>query len=226
MVLYIVISILALVSGMVGIWKNWETGSNFLIPSSLSVILIASLAYNGYEHYQALRKEKYTKTWGTFNFPTDNKTEPTFFKGQLGLTVVFKNDDWATEDKWQVWVVNGKINISGTVRDYQGDIVFQIDGTVWKNWSGKDFNYDERAMEVKDSMGRIIFQLEFDKEKNTITAFGILHYGDERVLLMGKKGTETVIGRSPENNSKIALFLKSMKPIFRYPREEHLGERA
>ncbi len=223
----------AIVSTILAIW-GW--GDSFLTHSELKNIG-SQLTETNIELMDITRQlakakeeiqqyEKVTKTWGTFNFPTESKEKPVFWKGMMSNPLAFRNDEWGTYDKWDAWPENGKINLTGTVRDGDGQIVFQIIKTKWKNWTGKDFNYDNRAIEVKDSMGHIIFQLEFDKKKNEIHSYGIFYYGHNQLFLGGKNITKTVILNSPSANAYILLLIESMKPIFKYPREEHLGERV
>jgi len=214
---FILFIMLGMFSGLIGIWWNNESSIKKII---LSILLLLTLGYSISEHYLSLKTKKITNTWGTFNFPTNNKTKPTLFKGFIANPLILKND-W--EDRWDAWPENGKINLNGTVRDSQGNIVFQMTGTDWKNFTSPEFNYDNKAIEIKDSKGNIIFQLEFNEKENKVNIYGITYNGPNQLLLMGREITETA---HPFEYDKISKCINSMKPIFKYPKENHLGERV
>jgi hypothetical protein len=231
MIPYLFVSLITCIAGMIGILSDYKNGHHAVQDVVrliiLSLCLIASISYNCYEHSQTLKKEKYAKDEGTFNFPTDSNEKPLLCFGKHPLnSLTIRNPEWVVEDKWVAWSENKKVNLRGTVRDREGNIVFKINDTDWENWTGKEFNYDERGIEVEDSRGNIIFQLEFNRKENKISIFGILYYGPDSLILMGKDDNTSVVGHSPSSNAIINSFISSMKPIFKYPRGKHPGERV
>jgi hypothetical protein len=223
---FVLSSVLALLAGLAGIWKDYinesQTIANLIFAIFLSLCLVGALAYNIHEFSQASKKEGYVKTWGAFNFPALIDRKPSFFFGDRQLNKVVIGGD-----EWETWVNNKKINLKGIVRDREGNIVFEINGLDWKNWSGKDFNYDDTGLEVKDSKGNIVFQLVFNREEHRISIYGIFYNGPSQFIFAGKDDNWVVIDdKTPSPDAKIKALIKSTKPMFRYPRESHLGERV
>jgi hypothetical protein len=224
MIGFTLISLCGLIASLIGIWKDgWKTRRRSGI---LSVLATVAMIYAIYAYHNAAYKERLVQEWGTFDFPTKITRKPDLFFGRYQINSVTLSTESQSDDKWETWLENGKVNLRGTIRDQQGNLVFQVNGTEWKNHSGKEFNYDDRGLEIKDSKGSVTFQLEFDRKENRICVYGVFYLGNDKVVLVGTDETRFVVGQSASSLSDISEFIRSSKPVFKYPRERHLGERV
>ncbi len=214
-------------SSLLGAWGYWEnfkkTSENSKSAWNLIVLVLVLFIVNWLvlsQQLESIKKENYSKDFGKFDFRTSTTTPPTLHLGLINAKEYILGDD-----KWSAWSENGKLNLQAVVRDQNRDKIFYIDGTDWKNLDGKEFNYDEQGMEVKNSKGNVIFQLEFNKEENSIYVYGFLFQGPDQVILAGRDNTK-IYARQMPTEEDVDWLISSLKPMFRYPRETHLGERV
>ena len=211
---FFTISLLSVfITAVIGVvWKDLgNTGKTILI-----LFLIISTSYSWYEHKQNVKKDRYSRDFGEFNFPVESKKITMCLGGMCGAS----NDRVRNKigsDKMEAWAEDGKLNLQLTIRDVMGDIVFYVNGTDWKNLSGTEFNHDKNGLEVKDAKGNIIFQLEFNSADNKINVFGFLFYSQDNVV-WAERG-KTIMNPSFDN-------VLNLDPMFRYPRESYLGVRV
>lgn len=132
------------------------------------------------------------------------------------------------EDPLKVWIEDGQLKISTTIRDETGKIVANIEANEWQVSQNRDLvydrNFDKKAIEVIDAKGNVILQAQFDGEAVQIA--GIFSRGDGWRVAVGPAEavgiTEGggVFVNIPPNGTPPAF-----KPLFKYPSDEHKGER-
>jgi hypothetical protein len=146
-----------------------------------------------------------------------------------------------------IWIENNQIKISTQIRDMIGNLIAEIRSNEWLlNKDIWDRNYNNKALEVKNSQGDIILQVQLkeyyvqfaakmygkdgqavgigssvfsqdDIEKHNNSELFILGYADEEVHVGDTVGT---IELRPKG---IPLQLQ-INPIFQYPSKYHFGE--
>ncbi len=153
-----------------------------------------------------------------------------------------------------VWVENEKLLVSAKIFDANGNIVAEIVENEWKvsgqedrSW---DRNYTDNALEIKDNVGDIIFQILIE-EKHIQLAVKIYNKDGEGFELASSVLTEEDIIAHEEGESlwiesadpgedweweagtisggfrrtpSGAPMLVHIEPIFLYPSDLHLGE--
>jgi hypothetical protein len=157
-----------------------------LIKSVLFCCLVMSSFFAWNEYNKNIEKENYSTDAGEFNFVANPNEKISLCLASNCSSSKEKIQNQIGNDKLDAWIENKKLNLKLTVRDYEGNIVFYVDGIDWKNLSGKEFNYDNNGVEIKDSRGNIIFQLTFDKDNNKVNIFGFLFYGSNNLVWFGK----------------------------------------
>ncbi len=161
---------------------------------------------------------------GIFNFPWNLDSKPLLYFGpdRRNTSTVILGD---SEDKFETTLENGKIGLNATIRDSEGNRIFVIEGDTWTSYLTNEFNYDESAFEVKDSKGRIVFQLQFNQADGSMKIVGVVPLiKDEKVkgvILISEDGIKTT-----ESIEEVYSFSRSIKPIFLYPRKLHFQERV
>ena len=109
------------------------------------------------------------------------------------------------------------------IRDEKGDIVATIDGKTWKLYKeGYDYNNDDKGFEIVTPDKKVLFQIFLESE--------IVHI---RGLIMTDKKTGFYIHEcdygsawNPVNPAKFNFEIpKTVKRLFKYPREKYFGVR-
>jgi len=110
--------------------------------------------------------------------------------------------------------VNNQLLLSTTVRDQAGNLVVQIVENRWTVSPVKtncwDKNYTQDSLEVKDGRGRVVLQVRVLPHTLQIQGEWPLPGGNHTLVAENDQYTD----------------LEGIVPRFRYPSEEHWGERA
>lgn len=151
-------------------------------------------------------------------------------------TIIFP---FLERDQFRVEIIDGQYKFSTDVTDENGKIIAQIIQNQWKvvpppgTW---DRNYDSNAIEVKDAFGDIVLQvraladrIQFQgiwwTDKSMWPGFNRVEIAVDRSVGNTPFGIEIVtavmLGRVKKNEKP-----NSIKPLFLYPSEYHLGELA
>jgi len=120
-----------------------------------------------------------------------------------------------------VELIDGKAKISSEIRAENGDIIAKIKRNEWQAIQPKilDRNYNDDALEVINSKGRVVLQIKVLPTTIQIQGewWGANGYGD-RALKTPEGGME-IIGLSHDSNPDEP----SIQPMFLYPSELHFG---
>lgn len=187
------------------------------------LLMIVTCLYTWVEYRNSLHIENYSKTAGKLYFPVNSKKDITLNFGGNKMISPNKVSNQIGNDNFDIWIEDNQLYLKLTVRDFNGDIIFYINGNDWKNISGQEFNFDENGIEVLDSKGRVVLQLDYNSAENTITHYGLSYYGTNNILWNGKDSSgnsSTII--NPNNLDS----LTPLEPIFKYPTENYRGKRV
>lgn len=124
----------------------------------------------------------------------------------------------------EVKMIKGQIKVSACVNDQDGNVVATIIDNEWKINPNQSYdrNYSIDALEVIDNSGNIVLQVRFAQD--VLQFQGILYDSQKRLfwLVAQRERDGRMDGfmeiQKPGNN-----FSYSIKPIFKYPSELHLG---
>jgi hypothetical protein len=117
-----------------------------------------------------------------------------------------------------VWKESGRYHITAQVRDEEGHLVVEVEDNHWRTTSyAGDKNYDDTALEVKDSKGRIILQLSLMPDCAAIQARMMSGYGQEVEMSALNPGGLADVGIRPNNEHPLK---EPIRPIFRYPSKQ------
>ena len=126
-------------------------------------------------------------------------------------------------DSFSVSIEGGNLNIQGTVRDPSKNILAYINGdTFHAQAAGIEFNCDDKAVEVKDSRGNVIFQLIIDYSQKIIHMYGITFPGGSGDSPACSTPSGFYVGVTDQS----LLDKCYLKPIFQYPVGNTIGERV
>jgi hypothetical protein len=143
-------------------------------------------------------------------------------------------------DQFKVELVDGEYKFSTKITERNGVVIAEIIQNEWliaPAGGALDRNYDDHALEVKDSRGNIVLQVQVFSnviklqgiwwtDKSIWPEFTRISVFTERVADIGFQGIRVtnmaMIGRMGENESQQS----PIRPLFRYPSLRHLGERA
>jgi hypothetical protein len=118
----------------------------------------------------------------------------------------------------KVWIENGQLKVSTTVRDKDGKILAIMNANEWntaKQPQILDRNFDENAVEVIDAYNRVVLQVSMSEKCANIQ--GIFYNEDGSAFVIFGPGIGMV-----RPGEKISA---AIDPIFIYPSDRHLGER-
>jgi len=123
-------------------------------------------------------------------------------------------------------VEDGQLKLSTKIRDKKGQIIAEIIKNEWKvnpqnSW---DRNYSQNSLEVRDTTGDIVLQVKLVEDRLQFQAK--LYDSTGRGFAIGKSfGPEKRGGIIEQTNPNHPnLIIVSIKPMFKYPSELHLGE--
>ncbi len=122
-----------------------------------------------------------------------------------------------------IWKELGRYRVSATIRDEDGNLALQVVNNRWQVFPRfvSDKNYNDKAFEVKDNHGRIIFQVAFLRSCIEIQSRLISGYGQE-IELSSPQPSKPAIVWMPPTQGRTAPNL--IRPIFEYPSTENLGK--
>jgi hypothetical protein len=137
--------------------------------------------------------------------------------GQQGSPAIRIGEDVLTVER----LANGNVAVTTTVRDPSGKIIAEIVRNDWKLrpsllW---DRNFNASAVEVRGETGEVILQVRALPDR--IQLQGIWHSATGRFF-------ELVRSPDPNHAGGLAILRPEqrvrIKPLFRYPSDQHLGE--
>ena len=183
--------------------------------------------------YQSYESEKMAKLSGKIDGKLTNKNivYPTVNFGgakfvlQGGSNVLpfsYKNGP-LIDDPLDVWIENGELKISTNIRDESRNIIATLDSNEWQVNRNNYFdrNYDKKAVEVINNKGEVVLQAEFTGEY--VNFAGVFYREDGWKVAVGPApdGDGGLFEIRPPNESLQYKFER----LFRYPSDEHFGER-
>lgn len=125
------------------------------------------------------------------------------------------------DDPLNVSLENNQINIQATVRDSAKDVLAYINGDVFHAQApGVEFNCDDKAVEVKDAQGNIVFQLDIDDANQVIYIYG-LTFPQGSIYPTCATPSGMII-----NDTQTSANGCSLNPMFKYPSDEYQGVRV
>lgn len=207
------------------------------IPSWLFFLIIILLLFtamiNVYITKQEEEKEKYSKSSGLISGELKNKSiiYPVINLGGAKFVLTggsnalpFKHlGKPIIDDPLEVWIENNELKISAVVRDKSGKIMAILEANEWQVNPNNvlDRNFDKNAVEVINEKGEVILQADFNGKE--VNFAGIFTRQD---------GWKVAIGPAPYGEGGMFEFRPpnenietSFNKIFRYPSEQHPGER-
>jgi hypothetical protein len=212
--------LLALFIAVLGLFKDHLSKDN--PPTWLHIILLVCLIFVAglqiFNKYQSEKEDLYKKYSGKIigaqiQYPALKNGDAIFSPAENYTGPLFK----IGEDPIQVWVDEGVLKLTATIRDENGDIIAQIIGNDFIIKPGLIFdrNFDERAIEVINSKGDVILQVQM--EPDGIQFAGKFYLKDKSQFAIGYNILEI---RPPGDELQVKF-----RPIFKYPSYEHRGER-
>jgi hypothetical protein len=118
--------------------------------------------------------------------------------------------------------VDGRIAVSIQIKNNAGALVAEMERNEWKVAPGPswDKNFNDTALEVKDSSGDVVLQVDLLPDRIRLQAL----WYDEHGWLWG------IVKEPKQGGSQILIALRSpapefkITPMFRYPADRHPGE--
>lgn len=201
--------------------KDLKPETRSLISKTIILMAVLLFALQIYSHHLQEKEEKYSQYSGRLiGKVKENIIYPSLkigtakfvFKGKEGEPMFILGDDYI-----KIWLENGELKISTVIRNEEGKIVAKLEGNEWQVNPNLiyDRNFDERAVEIIDDKGRVVFQAIFDGE--SVEICGIFHLNDGRKVAIGKNVIEIRPPGEP-------IQLKCPQ-LFKYPSRLHPGER-
>lgn len=139
---------------------------------------------------------------------------------------IFHGDfSWFKRLGLEVKFINNQIKVSASVRDYTGNMLTTIVDNEWKVNPNKVFdrNYSKNAVEVKDNNGNIVLQVRFSGD--VLQFQGVLYDPKNNLSwLVAQRERDDRMDAFMEIQKPGGNFTYSIKPIFKYPSDLHLGE--
>lgn len=191
------------------------------------------VGYNGVQKYreEQILKEV-NKTFGQIeDFSGATKPQIKLGHGENGFTVGTPSGvafaDELNEPKLKVLLKNNKLFVSTIVRAFDGHLIAVINNNEWEliDKSQVDYNNNDTSFEVvSKGLHKVYFQVELINGAAHVTG-----------LLVSEKGNGWYFYSDPTTQAGLMGLVKAdstfdipetAQPIFKYPREGHLGERA
>lgn len=191
------------------------------------LFLIANVIVGGIITYKENKGKLYSSSSGSLSGKLTDKTilNPIIMFGNTSMMLEGGLDNRRLMGiPLDIWIKDGELKVSTTLRDENGDILAVLVANEWKvSNSIFDKNFDENALEIIDKKGNVVLQLEFDG--NYIRLAGIFYKEDGEGIYIGPNKYEKgilIISGLPKNPMGKNI---SIKNIFKYPAELHPGER-
>ena len=129
--------------------------------------------------------------------------------------------NWNDGDPIYLWIDNGQVKISLTLRDASGDIIALLDADhiSFIKDSKYDLNYDSNGLEIVDNNSSIILQVNI--RDGVATLYGTLYDKAGGIAVVG---TDSWQFNPP--GTKPTLSIASIKPIFKHPGYQYFRERV
>jgi len=129
--------------------------------------------------------------------------------------------NWSNGDPIYLWIDNGQVKMSLTLRDSSGAIIglLDADNISFLKDTKYDLNYDSNGLEIVDNNGAIILQVNI--RDGVATLYGILYDKDGGSAVFG---TDSWQFNPP--GTKPTLSIASIKPIFKHPGYQYFRERV
>jgi hypothetical protein len=202
----------------------------------LNIIIILLLIVGAMiEALNIWRQNKNTanlKFSGTFSSKAEKRdVNPKFEFGNSGAILELSNlqleplAGFLEENNLTLSVDSGRLEVSTLVRDADGRIIAQIVKNDWKLNTNKIFdrNYQKDALEVINERGEVVLQIKLIRNKVSLQG-----------LFYDSKGNGILVAER-ERNGEMYGFIEilgpghlrpsySIKPIFEYPSDQHLGK--
>lgn len=203
-----------------------------------------------------VQEKEYSKNTGILKTePTDStrliwligKSGFIFPEGKIVLSefntigYIFKTKKWAKYRPFEgvdftAWIENRKLYVSTIIRDTIGNVIAEMSKNEWivnKPTFSLDRNFDSNALEVKDNLGQIIFQIEIEGNKMRMNGkfnrldgqLAIANTMEDLTDSTNIVGAISVIEKGDYKD--VANYEKfDFSPIFKYPSDLHKGERV
>lgn len=217
--------------------KKWSRSTKmervFVVLSIISVLVIAYNAINKGRQEKALQ-DVYNnigefKNSRKVKFPAMSigGAEGGMYNPWGGPTGFFSSDH---KPIFAVYTQDNKLFVNAIVRDFDGKVIAVINDNEWKIFNKDDFEYnnDETGFEVvSNGDHKVYFQVYLEHDQANFCG---LFVGED------KNGWFFFWDKKEKFGSSISIqnglmwkdedYMGYNSPIFRYPRERHLGERA
>jgi len=191
---------------------NWLFVGTFMF-------IVAILGTNLLIIWQEGEMEKYSRHSGEISGTKDIVypsiklgTAELVWKGPAGEPMIVIGND-----SIKVWIEDGELKISTVIRDEDGKIIAKLEANEWQVNPNLIFdrNFDTKAVEVINQKGEVVLQAEFDGE--SVLFAGVFYREDGWRVALGYNIIEM---RPPGEPLQM-----SFPPMFKYPSENHPGER-
>jgi hypothetical protein len=153
------------------------------------------------------------------------------------------------EDQFTIEMIDGQLKVSTAVRDEASNILAELQHNEWKVASPPawDRNYTADALEVKDAKGRIVLQVKVFKDVVQLQGVWLAPPGlaniPQRLPMILRKTPANELPPNKPNDGNIRIMMANgpaydaqivfhvpgrpwpeIKPFFKYPSANHLGE--
>jgi hypothetical protein len=123
--------------------------------------------------------------------------------------------------------INGRLSVSTVIRDHTGRVIGRIRDNQWEVYpSAWDWNYSDDALEIKNSIGEVVFQarivgnvLQLQGEWYTRDGTGV-----RLVEILNRPGVGAQLQLSYENGVFPMKAQTKIRELFKYPSRDFFGE--
>jgi hypothetical protein len=222
---YISIIVLFLIS-LFGI-KKFKCKSWVLIPLLFLSLFIALIL-----EFQNAKEKKYSVHYGEIE--SNKITKPVYlgsgnFKceilnGVLNLSTY--DTTYFKKTKFRAWIEDKKLLIDADLKNDEGRLIARIERNEWTIKSNEVFdkNFDDNAIEILDSYGDIVFQVDL-VDRNHILLRGIFYGNDSTFVLLNELNGAPFISVFSIKDKEEILKKLPFKSLFKFPSNLHMGER-
>jgi len=191
------------------------------------ILFLAGIGNTILQQRQAAEDAKQIEAHWQLGELTPNSTNITYPGISVGGTIQSHSGlsltpfiNWSDGDPIYLWIDNGQVKMSLTLRDSSGAIIGLLDADhiSFLKDTKYDLNYDSNGLEIVDNNGAIILQVNI--RDGVATLYGILYDKDGGAAVFG---TDSWQFNPP--GTKPTLSLESIKPIFKHPGYLYFRER-
>lgn len=230
--------IIGLVLALVG-WYKPSTAPLWLIATVTVVLIVAA----GIQ-VALLRKERKDKKKDQYAGELTAKTVdvmlsaethvyPKLELGDSGAILVYAGEPGTPLFKFfensHLTVVRdaGRVKVSTTIYDSRGTLVAELANNEWRVNKNASFdrNFTNDALEVKDSSGEIILQVQLVEDRIQLQGKFYGPNGEGVAIGKGADASGNPSGMMEITGPKHPRLVSKIAPMFRYPSDLHLGER-